>query len=331
MTVFAGVDGGGTKTELFLLEGVSGEALLLKGQASNPTTVGLETARARVVDLLEQGLAKLHKTSPDMSGLCVALAGADRQEEAAAWQRALEARFPSSVVEVVNDALAALTAGTRGTSGVVLIAGTGSIAVGETNKGVVKRAGGYGYLLGDEGSGFAIGQAGLRAAIQSFEARGPHTSLWEQATRFYQVHHPQELIPKIYGSTSPVSLVAAFAPLVISESQRDEAAIRIMEQAYAHYRLLLESVYDQIRKDLDEDGISNLVVLSGGVFTGVSGIAERLCRTMQGQEFRLLRQSAASGAALRAIHHYLKSTSAVHRSHQDGLPLIRAWESAVRG
>jgi N-acetylglucosamine kinase-like BadF-type ATPase len=99
---------------------------------------------------------------------------------------------------VVNDALIALVAGAGENPGVVLVAGTGSIAYGRDARGRAARAGGWGYLLGDEGSGFWIGRRALLSVVRHADGRGPFTMLTELVLRHMGITRPAELIHETY-------------------------------------------------------------------------------------------------------------------------------------
>jgi N-acetylglucosamine kinase-like BadF-type ATPase len=167
--IYIGIDGGGTKTEVVALDVANRRSRRVVGAPSNPNSVGwdasLQTMSALVADALRD-LAGQDGARQRGAGICVALAGVDRAEQVERMIRFWTTEYPGAAVQVVNDAAAALTAGTKGGPGIVLIAGTGSIAFGETADGRTARAGGYGYLIGDEGSGFDIGRQGMMAALQ---------------------------------------------------------------------------------------------------------------------------------------------------------------------
>lgn len=339
MALYAGIDGGGSKTQLFIIDTIHETVVSSSSKASNPFTVGWENAVSVVVELLEDGLKKIGHSRADLHGLCAAMAGMDRPQQAQRMRDSLKQRFPTTEIEVVNDALAALSAGTGGDSGVVLIAGTGSIAVGETNIGSIYRAGGYGYLLGDEGSGFDIGRTGLMAAVASYEQRGPATALWNEAVNFFGVGHPLELITKVYETAHPVGRIAAFAKSVLTLSHQDEVAHEILQQALKHYQKLVDSVFAQAKANnhqtvrnhptepLDQtDVMSNLVVLAGGLLTGNSDLASQLQQRMPNRRCVVLRHSPASGAGLRAIQQYLEVNGA---ASEEFTKATRLWESLL--
>ncbi|CAA7602262.1 BadF/BadG/BcrA/BcrD ATPase family [Acididesulfobacillus acetoxydans] len=132
MVLYIGVDGGGSKTEVMIVDGESQRTALSVGAATNPNTVGTENAVAVVTSLISQGIEKLSGAQEQIRGLSICMAGVDRPAQVQTLHTLFQEEYPQAVVEVTNDAFAALSAGTQGKSGIVLIAGTGSIAVGES-------------------------------------------------------------------------------------------------------------------------------------------------------------------------------------------------------
>ena len=105
------------------------------------------------------------------------LGRAGRQKDIERFQFWVAGKFPGIAVKIVNDAEILLAAGSPTGPKLAMVCGTGSIVYGRTTTGELIRAGGWGYLFGDEGSGYAIGVAALRAVMQAYDGRGPSTLL----------------------------------------------------------------------------------------------------------------------------------------------------------
>lgn len=329
LPLYAGIDGGGSKTQVLLMDTDETRILSVFGGATNPNTVGWETAVQVVVALVTDGLKELGHSEHELQGLCAAMAGMDRPKETQKMVDSLREVFPRAEIQLVNDALAALSAGTSGGSGVVLIAGTGSIAVGETKRGSVYRSGGYGYLIGDEGSGFDIGRLGLIAAISGYEKRGPTTELWNAAVDFFRVLHPQELIPKVYSDGHSVGRVASFAKEVLTLADVDTVASQIIDGAISHYQSLVESVFAQAAEQgthYEQDLIANHVVLAGGLFVGHTSLSQRLQECIPDRRFTVLKHSPASGGVLRALLRHGKVRGS---TEEEKSASVTFWESLV--
>src|SRR3990170_4420420 len=109
--------------------------------------------------------------------ICLGIAGVDREDDHTVIRGIMKRIGLKARILIVNDALVALEAGTPGQPGIVIISGTGSIAYGRNAAGEAARSGGWGHVLGDEGSGYWIGRAALRAVLRAADRRGPPTVL----------------------------------------------------------------------------------------------------------------------------------------------------------
>jgi N-acetylglucosamine kinase-like BadF-type ATPase len=244
MNYILGVDGGGTKT-LALLGDLDGNVLARAVSGpSNYNAVGFDAACSS----LESAIRLARKEYPgEISALCLGLAGAGRSEDIERFQNWAVDKFPNTVIKVVSDAEILLTAGAPSGPAMALICGTGSIVYGRTITGELIRAGGWGYLFGDEGSGYAIGIAALRAVMREYDGRGPETMLSELVLERCGLHTPPELIHTIYSSESPRTAVAALSDLVEQAAEQDDSvAIAILEESSRELARLIAAVYPKL-------------------------------------------------------------------------------------
>ena len=179
-----GIDAGGTKT-VCQLANEDGEVLAeaRRGGANLQAAGELEVEKV-LHDVMEEALGDLDVRP---SAICLGIAGVDRPEDARVVRGIMKRIGYMAKVLVVNDALVALEAGAPNQPGVVVIAGTGSIAYGRNAQNQAARAGGWGYMLGDEGSGYWIGRAALRAVLREADRRGPETQLTGLLLNYYGV------------------------------------------------------------------------------------------------------------------------------------------------
>jgi len=160
------------------------------------------------------------------------LAGAGRAKDQKLAQAAVESLGLKGRVRVVSDAEVALRGAFAEQSGIILISGTGSICFGLDPKGQVVRAGGWGYLLGDEGSGYYIGHQAILAALRDYDGRGPSTSLRAALEERFQIDGIEKIIHLIYGQRLSREEIAALAPLVFEHADAgDKVAQHIIERA----------------------------------------------------------------------------------------------------
>jgi N-acetylglucosamine kinase-like BadF-type ATPase len=168
---------------------------------------------------------------------------------------------------VVNDALVALVAGAGDDPGVVVVAGTGSIAYGRNAAGQAARAGGWGYLLGDEGGGFWIGRSALSAVVRQSDGRGPATLLTAMVLDHMRLASPTELIHEIYYRDVQRHAIAGLAGVVQRAADAGDAvAAQILKRAGNELAAAAASVITR----LGMRGEAFPTVLAGGVFHGVS-------------------------------------------------------------
>jgi len=222
-----GIDGGGTKTHAILV-GLDGGVLAESfGGPTNLQTVNIKIASSTIFDLITETCAKAQCTSDDLQNIVLGLAGAGRPADRAELSSSLlglslKKKFPLKNVTIETDARIALEAAFAGGPGIVLIAGTGSIALYRSEDGKLLRAGGWGYLLGDEGSGYAIAKDALNFVMRQVDGRSEKTLLATKALEFFGVSQIDEIIAKVYHERADL---AAFAQKVFDAvAERDRVA-----------------------------------------------------------------------------------------------------------
>jgi N-acetylmuramic acid 6-phosphate etherase len=245
-----GIDGGGTHTVALLATFTAHSWMILgRGRAgpSNLQAVGKERALAALDEAVSAAFIEANTVRCSVGGACLGLAGADRLDDQSVIRKWADYVQLAERVDVTNDAAILLAAGTPQGWGLALIAGTGSFAFGRSADGQKARAGGWGYLLGDEGSAYALVMAGLRAVARAADGRGPATRLRECFMSRLGLNHPQELIAAIYRSGRDRADLAALAPLVLEAAQEDEVAAAIVEQEARELAQAGEAVMRQLR------------------------------------------------------------------------------------
>ena len=244
---FLGIDGGGTKTHAVITtsayqvigEGFSG--------ASNPVRVGFDSAVAHVNEAVRQACEQAHVTPSDIAAGCAAIAGISQPAHYHAMRKALDARLRMEHLELVTDARAALEGALDGRQGVVLIAGTGSIAMGMSEARGVERSGGWGPTLGDEGSGYDIARQALKAVAASFDGRAPQTVLTARLCEQLGISSAKDLPGIIYNNDVGATEIASLARLVAEAAAEGDAVARdILAQAGRDLGALAVSVIHKL-------------------------------------------------------------------------------------
>ena len=229
---YLGVDGGGTKTHIALMN--AAETVVCEGVAgpSNPLRVGVETAVANILKAINEAVDKGGVSRGDIAAATLGLAGVRRAD----LKQRIKASFVEQLrirkTEVVTDAEIALYATTLGKPGLVVIAGTGSVCLGKNSAGKIAISGGWGPLAGDEGGGVGIAREALQAVAKASDGRGIPTVLSKRASEYFRASGPENLIVAIYSPQVDNSRIAGFAKFVVETAQSGDAvAMDILSQA----------------------------------------------------------------------------------------------------
>ena len=274
-----GIDGGGSGT-VALLAQLHGEdasrgwTIVGRGEAgpSNIRATGNTSAFTALDQAIERAFAAAKLSRGPVAVACLGLAGAGRPAERDVIRAWAGRMYLAEAIEVTNDASLLLAAGTPDGWGLGVIAGTGSFAFARDRDGASARGGGWGYLLGDEGSGYAIALAGMQALARAADGRGPTTILAQLfSDRLELGGDAQRLIPAIYSGTLDRASIAALAPLVFQAADGgDEVAQEIMAQAARE--LATTAAAAALR--LFECHQAVPVALAGGVLVGQASYRE---------------------------------------------------------
>jgi N-acetylglucosamine kinase-like BadF-type ATPase len=260
--VVVGVDGGGTKT-LALAEGAEQGQTRGAAGSSNLHAVGFEAACAAIETAIAQAVG-----ASEMSAVCLGLAGAGRPQDVERFTTWAQMKYPHAALKVVSDAEILLAAGALTGAALALVCGTGSIVYGRTARGELIRAGGWGYLFGDEGSGFALGAAALRAVTQAHDGRGTPTLLTDLILARRGVDNATGLVASLYDSPNPRAEIAGLAEWVEQAAdQGDALALSILENAAHELTRMAAAVYHLL------DVKSVPLILSGGVILNGARLA----------------------------------------------------------
>lgn len=216
-------------------------------------------------------------------------------------KRALsQAIIRSERYQLTHDAEIALTGATAGEPGIIVISGTGSMAFGRNAAGRSARAGGWGYIFGDEGGAFDIVRQALRAALRSEEGWGPATSLAVRLRETSAAPSVNAVLHAFYTPEFPRSKIASLAALVNEEAESgDEMALRVLQEAGAQLAELVAGVHGQLFKANEPVAIAGI----GGTFASKT-LRASLDRTLQSELSCRLRDPAmnpAAGALLQAL------------------------------
>lgn len=275
-----------------------------RGGPSNPNRVGFGGALASVSDAGRLALANTGIAMNEVTALCAGLAGTAHPESAQKMKRLLEEEFPGKAIRVCMD-LDLVLEGTGEGAAIVLIAGTGSAAVGRGAQGHIARVGGHGYLLGDEGSAYNVGQRAVRQALAHFERTGADTALGQRILAETGEPSWAELQARI--NAGPDDVFPRLFPVVLYAAESGDAAGRaLLEECAA----ALAGLVKDLAQRLQLQSQKFLLAQTGGMLGRSGYFDERLEQHLRGAvplaEFGELKLSPAEAAAHLALQLMLR-------------------------
>ncbi|MEK5060850.1 hypothetical protein BK126_23320 [Paenibacillus sp. FSL H7-0326] len=238
MNVFIGVDGGGSKTEVVTMLEDKSILAQFDGGATNPYTTSPLEAANELNRLLETTFTFINERSIMCKGICLGMSGIQSDEEKSTLinqvRQCMKHRSLSFPITVCTEGEISLMAASGEHTGVLVIAGTGSIVYGFTREGSIHRAGGWGHLLGDEGSGYQIGLQTLQGIMRSYDRITPPTLLTSLVQEACQLNEITELRTFIYQQPFSKKSIASYAKLCIRAAEEgDPLAISILRSQAA--------------------------------------------------------------------------------------------------
>lgn len=218
-SVFAGIDGGGTKTVVVLVDESGAELNRVQTSTSNAAIVGHDAAGEVLRSALIDALSGAGVESP-ISAAWFGLSGSDRPED----HRHLNPHLHDLATEIrmTNDAELILGA-LPDSVGVAIVSGTGSVAVGHNAQGARARSGGWGQIIGDEGSGYDFARRMFDAYSREVDGRGPGTTLTGRLMSHLSLTEPHQLIAYVYKSDTTKADLAKLAVIVVEEADVGDA------------------------------------------------------------------------------------------------------------
>ncbi|HLJ47073.1 MAG TPA: BadF/BadG/BcrA/BcrD ATPase family protein [Bryobacteraceae bacterium] len=259
---FLGIDGGQSSTTALIGDG-SGQVIGY-GRGGPCNHVGASEGRAKFTSAVQTCVsaacerASLDESSVRFRSACFGLSGGPADKEAI-----LREMLRCDQMVVTHDGVIALSGATGGAPGVIVIGGTGSISFGRNRDGKSARAGGWGYIFGDEGGGFDIVRQALRAALRAEEGWGPPTVLRDVLLENVPAQNANEILHRFYTVEFPRSRVATLANVVDETANRgDRIAAQILDKAAQELAMLAAAV----RRQIFTPGEPALVAFIGGVF-----------------------------------------------------------------
>src|SRR5580692_8182674 len=312
MRFVLGFDGGGTKTDCVLMD--ESGAVMARSQAgpSNPLRIGFGATIGAIREAARQAFRQTAlPESATATALCAGLAGAGPPESAEKIRALLAAEFPESKIRVCTDLDLALAA-TGGGAVIVLLAGTGSFAVGRNAAGETARAGGYGSQIGDEGSAYDIGRRAVLMAMHEYDRTGKDSLLGQRVLRELACANWSEVKTRAQTASDEVfprlySVVSTVADWIHSptESAEQTAARNSARGILRAAAFDLASLVENLAERLHLRGTPFLLAKTGGMMGRSTFLEAQLDERLRGSfpkaEIGSLRISPAEAAARLAL------------------------------
>ncbi len=297
-----GVDAGGSRTRVIIAD-ASGETVATSEREGSAVKPGdIERSASIIAAAVRDALSALDPTLGAPRALCAGVAGVGREKERRALSEALLNESLADDVLVVTDAEIALADAFGDEAGIVLIAGTGSIAHGRGPTGILERVGGWGPHIGDEGGGYWIARRALSVVTAATDGREPETSLVGAMLTAAELDEVESLIP--WAASATVSQIAALAPVVVASAEAGDLRANALlglaaEELVLHVRTLARSLFEDERAAMQ-------VALGGGLLEPGSAlrrrVEHRLKSAVPGGKMHAAPIVAVRGAVRRAMH-----------------------------
>ncbi|MDR0450716.1 MAG: hypothetical protein LBH26_05585 [Treponema sp.] len=290
---YFGIDGGGTRSRLALTDGRGDVLARVEAGSTNIYSVTKGEVFDNLSRLLDSALKSSGLRKADLVAGCVGSAGLGRPGERGIFREFFDALFgPAFPVKLCTDGEILLCGGLGSPEGYCLIAGTGSVALGRSAEGRLVRAGGHGYMLGDEGAAAWIAKTAIARVLRSAEGRDLETAMLEDILAFCRLGESSELIPYVHHKADKAT-IAALAPAVSAAARKgDPLALDILFTGAAELLLLVKSVLNRspwIRE--------KRLVLAGGILEHDEIVRNRL-RGLLAAELPDLSLCESRGSAL---------------------------------
>lgn len=247
MKYVIGIDGGGTKT-LGYIANIWGRIIASSTSGpSNYQSVGIVRTKQSLTNVINNLCKRTDISIDDIELLSLGMAGVDRQEDKTNVINIIRSIGVKSEIILNNDGITELAGAIGKNLGIITISGTGSISYGIDSNGKSVRVGGWGNILGDEGSGYDIGRNALKAILRNYDKRDKETLLTEKVLGYLKLKTVDEMIGYVYKKETTKEHIAQIAPVVINAAyEKDPISINILDNATNNLVELTQTVINQL-------------------------------------------------------------------------------------
>lgn len=277
MTCVVGVDGGGTKTTAAVVNAELRTLGEVTTGPANARSAGAETASQNVAAAITGALGAASVGLIDVAAICLCLAGFDTDLDVPVPMNAVRRLGYTGPVLLENDVVGAWAGATEASPGITVISGTGATALGMNSRGELWRTDGWDYILGDTGSGYAIGREGIRIAMMALDGRAAPTRLVRELADAYSVRSAADMRRLVDSAPFGKYEMARFAPHVTAAADAGDPTAREV-LGRAGYDLAHNAI--AIARQLGMMAESCAVVPIGGVFRSSDWVVPAFRQTL---------------------------------------------------
>ncbi len=258
---YIGIDGGGSRSTILLMDKNNKELKRVKKGPTNPFSIGIDATEfvlsAAIREIGEAGDYPLAQCG----GICIGSAGIHHRRSAEDLRARLQRHFPGIPIHVTNDYEIALVGGTANLEGIIVISGTGSVAYGRSRNHDFVRAGGWGHLIGDEGSAYYIGKQALVSIFETCDSHQGKSLLEEMVLASKNCKDLDDLMFWAYKLATKKDIADLSMIVDLAHKKGDQTSLEILRNAGSDLVKLL----DRIRKSLIFKTSAIPMLLTGGV------------------------------------------------------------------
>ncbi|MCA9882170.1 MAG: hypothetical protein KC708_04345 [Anaerolineae bacterium] len=298
MRYYMGIDGGGSGMRVVIINSEHEIITRVEAESANPSGIGLDEAAKRIQAAMNDALrqASLHPNA--IAAVGIGIAGASEEHSKGWLQSTTKGVLSAAKVVPSSDVEVALVGAHGGRIGALLIAGTGSVIAGIDGEDQLVRYGGWGYVFGDEGSGYWIGRQALTTVAQAYDHQGPSTILVTRIPSHLGLKGARELIKWVYrGEKVPVQDIAALVPVVLMAAGDGDGVARQIVEMAAHYLAHLSTTL------LHRTGLTPAYLkFAGSLISTENRVSNRLCELLELEKIPQAQNEPVIGAALMALN-----------------------------
>ncbi|GAB5491225.1 MAG: N-acetylglucosamine kinase [Phototrophicaceae bacterium] len=294
MQRFIGIDGGGSNLRVVVTDEHMNELIRVKRGAVNPSAIGREQSAYLIQSAIQEALDSLNLKT--VTGVGIGVAGASAVYAEAWLRETIETVLPDTFIAPASDNEIALVGGAGKREGLLLLAGTGSVGFGMNTTGEKIQVGGWGYILGDEGSGFWIGLQALKTFIDYKDADRPYSPFVQQIDTYLKAHDAKHLVEWVYvNQANPVPVIARVAELVLDcANDNDPEALAIVHEAVSAIVKLEKMLVNRLKLK------SPSIIFAGGILTSDNVMSRLLLQKLALTDIPHPKYEPVIGAALLA-------------------------------